>query len=84
MNPSVESCLQAVEESNSVIHIAKKVLAGGVIPPSQALKYIFNELEIPAAAIGIGSTEEAEETFTSAKEILGERYYQHLEMHEFE
>ncbi len=84
MNPSVESCLQAAKEANSVIHIAKKALAGGVIPPQKALNYIFNELEIPAATIGIGSIEEAEETFIAAKEVLDERFYQHIEVNEIE
>jgi len=83
MNPSKESCLQAAREADSVIHIAKKVLAGGVIPPRDALRYVFNEIQIPAAAIGIGSTEEAEETFSIAKEVMGSKFEEQIEVKEF-
>lgn len=70
MNPSKASCIEAMKNSNSVTHIAKKVLAGGVIPPLEAFQYIFLELNLPSASVGIASIEEAEETFSAACQVL--------------
>jgi hypothetical protein len=82
MNPSRQSCIEALNNSNSVTHIAKKVLAGGVIPPVEAFKYIFNELNLPSASVGVASIEEAEETFSAASQVLGGDLSQSIEVNE--
>ncbi|MGI6483723.1 MAG: hypothetical protein ACOX08_10715 [Methanobacterium sp.] len=69
MNPSKESCLDLINNSNKTI-IAKKILAGGIIDPKDAFKYIFGDLKLKNAMIGIASIEEAYQTLTVAKKYL--------------
>lgn len=79
MTPSKEECIEVIEaikNSKDVIFIAKKVLAGGVLPPKDALRFVFDEVGVYSAAIGIASISEAEETFSAAKELLGRGFYE--------
>lgn len=77
MTPSKDECInviEAIRNSNDFVFIAKKVLAGGILPPKDALRFVFDEIGVYSAAIGIASVSEAEKTFSTAREILGHRF----------
>lgn len=74
MNPSVDACLQVAADRGSTAIIAKKILAGGVIEPEEGLRYVFDSVGVESAAIGVASIEEAERTFSAARNVLGERF----------
>jgi len=50
--------------------IALKPLEGGRISPEKAFRYLFHELDIPTTMVGVGSMDEAAETFGAAAEAL--------------
>ncbi len=81
MNPSQEACINVFKEiKNETTVIAKKVLAGGILDPYEAQQYIFNELNIESAAIGIGNLYEVEKTFSDTKNILGDLFGNDIEI----
>jgi hypothetical protein len=69
MFPTQRHVVQAIRTAGKPV-IAIKPLGGGRIPPQEAFRYLFHELQIPAVMVGVGSMEEAEETFTAATEAL--------------
>jgi len=66
---SVDKVLQLISGSGKFI-VAMKILGAGVIPPRQALSFIFAHEFIQSAALGVASIEEANETFKVASEVL--------------
>ncbi|KPJ61375.1 MAG: hypothetical protein AMJ46_01375 [Latescibacteria bacterium DG_63] len=74
MQPSAEKCLEIRNEARDVHFIGKKILAGGSVAPESGLLYAYREAKVESTVIGIGSVSEAEETFGTAKEILGEEF----------
>jgi len=71
MLPSKELALKAIRDSSKPI-IAIKTMAGGRIPPAEALDFVFNEVGVEACMIGVGSLEEVDEDFSVAKRIIKE------------
>ena len=69
MLPNRELALKAIKGSSKPV-IAIKTMAGGRIPPAEALDFVFNEVGVDACMIGVGSLEELEEDFSIAKRIL--------------
>ena len=69
MFPTPTFALNALQATTKPI-IAIKPLGGGRVPPNQAFPYIFHEIGVHAAMVGIGSIEEAEETLNAAKTAL--------------
>ncbi|WP_321423222.1 hypothetical protein [uncultured Methanobacterium sp.] len=69
MNPSQEKCLDLVAKTDKTV-IAKKILAGGVIDPKSAFEYIFDDLKINNAMVGIAGLDEAYQTLRVAKKYL--------------
>ena len=65
MKPSQELCEKLLEESDYTL-IAKKVLAGGRIPPEEAFPYLMDK-KVQSLTIGIGSLSEAYHTLSVAK-----------------
>lgn len=74
MQPSAEKCLEIRSEAGDIHFIGKKILAGGSVDPESGLLYAYKEAEVQSTVIGIGSVSEAEETFGTAKDILGEQF----------
>jgi hypothetical protein len=74
MQPSVETCLEVRKEASDVHFIGKKILAGGSGDPRRGLLYAYREAGVQCAVIGIGSINEADETFGVAKEVLGDEF----------
>lgn len=70
MFPTTNMALEAVKRSRRAV-IAIKPLAGGRIPPREALEYVYKGQGVNFCMIGVGSEGEAEEDFTIASEILG-------------
>jgi len=66
---SVDKVLQLVSGSGKFI-VAMKILGAGVIPPRQALNFIFAHEFIHSVALGVASIEEASETFRVASEVI--------------
>jgi hypothetical protein len=69
MFPTPTLALKALQATTKPI-IAIKPLGGGRVPPNLAFPYIFHEIGVHAAMVGIGSIEEAEETLIAAKTAL--------------
>lgn len=69
MFPTPTLALNALQATTKPI-IAIKPLGGGRVPPNRAFPYIFHEIDVHAAMVGIGSIEEAEETLNAAKITL--------------
>lgn len=69
MFPTQRHVVEAIRTATKPV-IAIKPLGGGRVPPHQAFRYLFQELNIPAAMVGIGSLAEADETFSAAAEAL--------------
>jgi hypothetical protein len=80
MRPSQQACVEAIRELKDTVFIAKKVLAGGVIQPLEAQKYVFDNVGVHAAALGIASADEANEAFLASKSVLGERFSEGIEV----
>ena len=66
MNPSQETTLEAIRNTDKIV-IGKKTLAAGLLKPKEALEYT-KEFAY-GVAIGITSSEELQETFGIAKEL---------------
>jgi hypothetical protein len=66
---SVDKVLQLISGSGKFV-VAMKVLGAGVIPPRQALNFIFAHEFVHSAALGVASIKEANETFRIAGEVL--------------
>jgi hypothetical protein len=69
MLPTPAHALKAIQSTSKPI-IAIKPLGGGRVHPNQAFPYVFHEVGVHAAMVGIGSIEEAEETLNAAKTTL--------------
>jgi hypothetical protein len=69
MNPSREKCLEIIKNMDKTL-IAKKILAGGIINPENAFKYVFDNLGIKNAMVGIAGLDEAYQTLRIAKKYL--------------
>lgn len=69
MFPNPRLALKSIKDCNKPV-IAIKPLAGGRIPPKNALNYIYRDLKIESCMIGIGSETEAEQDLTIASQIL--------------
>lgn len=66
MNPSPESTLDAIKNTEKIV-LGKKTLAAGLLKAQEALEYAADY--VYGAAIGVASTEEFKETFGIAKEL---------------
>ena len=71
MLPSRELALKAIKSSGKPV-IAIKTMAGGRIPPEEALRFVFNDVGVDACMIGVGSLREVDEDFSIAKRVLKE------------
>ena len=69
MFPTPTLALKALKTTTKPI-IAIKPLGGGRIHPNHAFTYLFQEIGVHAAMVGIGNMEEAEETLNAAKTVL--------------
>ena len=69
MFPTPTLALKALRTTTKPI-IAIKPLGGGRIHPNHAFIYLFQEIGVHAAMVGIGNMEEAEETLNAAKTVL--------------
>lgn len=69
MLPTPTLALNAIRSTTKPI-IAIKPLGGGRVPPHHAFPYLFHEIGVHAAMVGIGSLTEAEVTLTAAKTAL--------------
>jgi len=69
MFPTPTLALKALRTTTKPI-IAIKPLGGGRVHPNHAFTYLFQEIGVHAAMVGIGSMNEAEETLNAAKTAL--------------
>jgi len=69
---SCEEALRAARDSGKAI-IAMKVFASGRIPPREGIKYVSRKEYVDAIVLGVGSPEEAKETFQIASQIWKKR-----------
>jgi len=69
MFPNQRLAVQAIQRAKKPV-VAIKPLGGGRIRPERAFKYVFREAGIPVSMVGVGSMEEAEETFGAAQSVL--------------
>lgn len=69
MFPTQELAVEVIRRVKKPI-VAIKPLGGGRVQPEKAFRYVFQEVGIPMAMVGIGSLEEAEETFGAAMKVL--------------
>jgi hypothetical protein len=65
MRPSQEECERLLKKTDYTI-IAKKVMAGGRVPPEEAFQYLADK-NVSSVVLGIGSLSEAYHTFSVAK-----------------
>ncbi|MDI6858902.1 MAG: hypothetical protein QMC85_00230 [Methanocellales archaeon] len=72
MMGDVREALDFVEKMDRSI-IAKKPLAAGRITPGEGLEFVFGCKGVDAMAVGIASKEEANETFSIARDILSKK-----------
>jgi len=72
MFPNQELALKEIMKTNKSV-IAIKPLAGGRIPPKEALKYVYKEQRADACMIGVGSEKELDEDIQAAKSALEEK-----------
>ena len=68
MKPSQNEVLKLIEETDSYI-IAKKVMAGGRLPPEEALPFLLGK-NIGSVVMGIGALSEAYHTISVAKQTF--------------
>jgi hypothetical protein len=69
MFPTQTHAVDAIHHAGKPV-IAIKPLGGGRIPPNQAFHYLFHDLHLPAAMVGVGSLAEADETLGAAATAL--------------
>jgi len=69
MFPTQTHAVDAIRRAGKPV-IAIKPLGGGRVPPTKAFHYLFHDLDLPAAMVGIGSLAEAEETLGAATTVL--------------
>ena len=67
MVPSADKALEAIKETDKIV-IGKKVLSAGSLGPREALEYVSRY--VYGVAIGVASSEELRETFTTAKQFF--------------
>jgi len=71
MYPTSEIVLEAIKNINKPV-FAMKPLAGGRVRPEEAFEYLFHEIKISVAVVGVGSVKEASESFLAARRILSD------------
>jgi hypothetical protein len=69
MFPTQKHVVDAIRHAGKPV-IAIKPLGGGRVQPKKAFHYLFHDLNLPAAMVGIGSLSEAEETLGAAATVL--------------
>lgn len=69
MDSKPEDLVKLLEESEKFV-IAKKVLAAGSLPPTEALPYVAGLTCVDSVALGISSDREAEETIALARSLF--------------
>lgn len=69
MFPTKELAAEALKKARKPV-IAIKPLAGGRIPPQEALEYVYNDLKAQTCMIGVASEAEVEEDLEAARKIL--------------
>lgn len=67
MAPSADEALEAIKETDKIV-IGKKALSAGSLSPREALEYVSRY--VYGVAIGVASSKELRETFTTAKEFF--------------
>jgi hypothetical protein len=67
MAPSADKALEAIKETDKIV-IGKKTLSAGSLGPREALEYVSKY--VYGVAIGVASSKELRETFTTAKEFF--------------
>lgn len=68
MRPSATECEELLEKTDTYI-LAKKILAGGILPPEEAFAYVKGK-NISSVVIGLGSVQEVYHTVAVAKSAL--------------
>jgi len=71
MFPTQKLAVDAIRGAGKPV-IAMKPLGGGRVRPERTFRYVFHEVDIPTAMVGIGGMEEAEETLGAAIKVLKE------------
>ena len=66
----VEDTVRRARETGKII-VAIKPFAGGRMKPRDALNYVYKKVMVDSCMMGVGSVEEAEEDFGTARAILG-------------
>jgi len=67
MAPSADKALEAIKETDKIV-IGKKALSAGSLRPREALEYVSSY--VYGVAIGVASSKELKETFTTAREFF--------------
>jgi hypothetical protein len=73
MNPSQNECEACLSSLNEGQIIAISILAGGYVGLDEAVKYIQGLPRVAGVAVGVSSTQHAEETFTKLRTALVDR-----------
>jgi hypothetical protein len=71
-NNECEEAIKTARNSGKAI-IAMKVMASGRIPPREGIEYVSKKEYVDAIVLGVGSPQEAKETFQIAHEIWKKR-----------
>jgi hypothetical protein len=71
-NENCEEAIKTARNSGKAI-IAMKVMASGRIPPREGIEYVSKKEYVDAIVLGVGSPQEAKETFQIAHEIWKKR-----------
>ena len=69
MFPTQRLAEEAIRSTKKQL-IGIKPLGGGRVKTTDAFRYVFEEIGVPTTMVGIGSTEEAEETLGAAMTVL--------------
>ena len=69
MLPDMDAALKAIRAAEKPV-IAIKPLAGGRVPPEEALSFVYEDVNVEACMVGAASEEEVEEDFSTALRIL--------------
>jgi hypothetical protein len=70
MFPTQEIALDAIRQASKPV-IAIKPMAGGRYLGPEAFDFVFNEVGVAAAMFGMGTVQQARETTSGAKKVLG-------------
>ncbi len=70
MFPTPRHTIETIRKVGKPVLAMKPLGGGGFVRPEKTFQYIFKELNIPAAMVGIGNMMEAEETLGAAARAL--------------